>query len=78
VKELAAEYRDETGREPVLLVDGYNCLRSACLCSFKTEDLLLGGQMQYFINNMKDFLAAFQVTETPFAFLANLYSSSGM
>ena len=64
VKELAAAYRDETGREPVLLVDGLNCLRSACLCSFKTEDLLLGGQIQDFINNMKDFLAAFQVTET--------------
>jgi hypothetical protein len=61
VKELAAAYRDETGREPVLLVDGSNCLRSTCLCSFKTEELLLGGQMQEFINSMKEFLAAFQV-----------------
>jgi hypothetical protein len=71
VKELAAAYRDETGREPVLLVDGNNCLRSACLCCFKTQELLLGGQLQEFINNMKDFLAAFQVTEYPNAFLAN-------
>jgi hypothetical protein len=30
-----------------------------------------GGQMQEFFNNMKDFLAAFQVTEYPNAFLAN-------
>jgi hypothetical protein len=70
VKELAAAYRDETGREPVL-VDGFNCLRRPRLCCFKTEDLLLGGQMQEFINIMKDFLAAFQVTEDPNAFLAN-------
>jgi hypothetical protein len=59
VKELAAAYRNETGREPMLLVDGRNCLRSTCLCCFKTEELLLGGQMQKFINNMKDFLAAY-------------------
>ena len=71
VKELAAAYRDETGREPVLLVDGCNCLRSACLCCFKTKEMLLGGQMQEFINNMKDFLTAFQVTEDPNSFLAN-------
>jgi hypothetical protein len=71
VKELAAAYRAETGREPVMLVDGNNCLRITSLCRFKTEELLLGGQMQEFINNMKDFVAAFQVTEYPNAFLAN-------
>jgi hypothetical protein len=49
VKELAAAYRDETGREPVMLVDGYNCLRSASLCCLKTQELLLGGQMQQFL-----------------------------
>jgi len=37
VKEMAAAYRDETGRESVLLVDGWNCLKSACLCCFKTD-----------------------------------------
>jgi hypothetical protein len=71
VKELAAAYRDETGREPVLLVDGSGCMRSTYVCCCKTEELLLGGQMQEFINNMKDFVAAFQVTEDPNAFLAN-------
>ena len=71
VKELAAAYRDETGRESVLLVDGWNCLKSGCLCCFKPEELLMGGQMQEFVNKMKDFVAAFQVTEDPNAFLAN-------
>jgi len=71
VEELAAAFRDETGTETVLLVDGWNCPRSACLCCFTTEELLLGRQMRTFINNMKDFLAAFQVTEDPNAFLAN-------
>jgi hypothetical protein len=71
VEELAAAYRDETGREPVLLVDGCNCLRSASLFGCNKEDKLLGGQMQEFINSMKDFLVAFQVTEDPNAFLAN-------
>jgi hypothetical protein len=72
VKELAAAYRDETGREPVLLVDGRNYLKSTSLCPFKTEELLLGGQMQEFINNMKHFVAAFKVIEDPNAFLANV------
>jgi hypothetical protein len=71
VKELAAAYRDETGREPVMLVDGHNCLRITSLYRFKTKELLLGGQMQEFINDMKDFVAAFQVTENPNVFLAN-------
>lgn len=71
MKELAAAYRDETGTETVLLVAGWNCLRSSSLCCFTTEEMLLGGQMRVFTNNMKDFLAAFQVTEDPNAFLAN-------
>jgi hypothetical protein len=71
VNELAVAYRDERERERVLLVDGCNCLRNACLCCFKTKELLLGGQMQEFVNNMKDFLAALQVTEDPNSFLAN-------
>jgi hypothetical protein len=75
VKELAAAYRDETGREPVMLVDGHNCLRSPCLCRFKTKELMLGGQMQEFINDMKHFVVAFQVTEDPNAFKANFYTS---
>ena len=33
VKELAAAYRDETGRESVLLVDGWNCLKSGYAAS---------------------------------------------
>jgi hypothetical protein len=61
VKELAAEYKLETGKDPVLLVDGLNCLRSASLFGRNTEDKLLGGQMQEFIRAMKDFLAAFKV-----------------
>jgi dissimilatory sulfite reductase (desulfoviridin) alpha/beta subunit len=61
VKELAAEYKRETGKEPAVLVDGYNCLRSASLFGFNTEDRLLGGQMQEFIKAMKDFVAAFEV-----------------
>ena len=64
VKELADEYRNETGREPVVLVDGQNCFRSPCLCSCETEELLLGGQMQEFINTMKNFVAAFKVNKT--------------
>jgi hypothetical protein len=71
VKELAAAYKDETGREPVMLVDGHNCLRITSLCRFKTEELLLGGQIQEFINIMKDFVAAFQVTMDSNTFLAN-------
>ena len=78
VKELAAAYTDETGREPVLLVDGYNCLRSDYLCCLKTAELLLGGQFQEFFNNMRDFLAAFQVTAKPNTFLVNFYSSTGI
>ena len=31
----------------------------------------MGGQMQEFFNKMKDFVAAFQVTEDPNAFVAN-------
>jgi hypothetical protein len=61
VKELATAYKRETGKEPVLLVDGYNCLRIASLFGCNTEDKLLGGQMQEFIKAMKDFLAAFEV-----------------
>ena len=41
------------------------------LCCFKPEELLMGGQMQEFFNKMKDFVAAFQVTEDPNAFVAN-------
>jgi hypothetical protein len=61
VKALAAAYRDETGREPVLLVDGHNCLRDPSFFGRNTEDKLLGGQMQEFIKAMKDFVAAFEV-----------------
>ena len=61
VKELAAAYKDETGREPVLLVDGYNCLRHPSFFGCNREDKLLGGQMQEFIKSMKDSVAAFEV-----------------
>ena len=64
---------DETGRETVLLVDGWNCLRGVCLCCFTTDGLLLGGQMRAFVNNVKDFLAGFQATEDPNAFFANFF-----
>jgi hypothetical protein len=62
VKELAAAYKRETGKEPVLVVDGYNCLRSASLFVCNTEDKLLGGQMQEFVKAMKECVAAFEVT----------------
>jgi hypothetical protein len=61
VKKLADDYRKETGREPVVLIDLRNCLRSPCLRSCTKDELLLGGQMQEFINTMKNFVAAFQV-----------------
>jgi len=61
VKELAAEYKRETGKDPVLLVDGYNCLRRPSFFGRNTEDKLLGGQMQEFIRAMKDSVAAFEV-----------------
>jgi hypothetical protein len=70
VKELAAQYKRETGKEPVLLVDGNNCLRSESLFGFNTEDKLLGGQMQEFIKAMKDLVAAFEVIYDDSAFLA--------
>lgn len=61
VKELATAYKRETGKDPVLLVDGYNYLRNASLCGCDREDKLLGGQMQEFIKAMKAFVAAFEV-----------------
>jgi hypothetical protein len=69
VKKLADEYRNETGREPVVLIDGPNCLRSPCLRSCARDELLLGGQMQEFIKTMKNFVAAFQEIKDPNAFL---------
>jgi hypothetical protein len=73
VKELAAEYKRETGKDPVLLVDGYNCLRCPSFFGRNTEDKLLGGQMQEFIKTMQDSVGAFEVTKDAIAFLA-LYS----
>ena len=61
VKELAAAYKRETGKDPVLLIDGNNCFRSASLFDFNAEDKLLGGQMKEFIEDMKDCVAAFEV-----------------
>ena len=78
VQELAAEYKRETGKDPVLLVDGYNCLRSASLFGCNTEDKLLGGQMQEFFKAMKDFVAAFEVIKEANAFLAVCKSSSAV
>lgn len=60
VKELSDAYKRETGKDPVLVVDGNNCLRSASLCGRNSQDVLLGGQMQEFIKTMKDFVAAFE------------------
>jgi hypothetical protein len=61
VKELAAEYKRETGKDPVLLLDGFNCLKIASFFGCNTEDKLLGGQMQEFIKAIKDIVAAFEV-----------------
>jgi len=69
VKELAVAYKRETGKDPVLVVDGNNCLRSASLCGRNNEDALLGGQMQEFIKTMQDFVAAFEVISVDRAFL---------
>ena len=63
VKKLAEEYVTETGKKPVVLVDGSNCFRSECLCSCKTDEWMLGGQLQEFIKTMKHFVAAFEVIE---------------
>ena len=62
VKELATAYKRETGKDPVLVVDGNNCARCASsLFGCNREDKLLGGQMQEFIKAMKDFVTAFKV-----------------
>jgi hypothetical protein len=72
VKELAAEYKRETGKDPVLLVDGFNCLKCKSLFDFNAEDTLLGGQIQEFISAMKRFVAAFEVMLDTIAFFAIL------
>jgi hypothetical protein len=59
VKELADEYRNETGRDPVVVADGSNCLR--WICSYSRDEWILGGQVKEFVENMKNFVAAFQV-----------------
>jgi len=61
VKELAAEYKRETGKDPVLLVDGCNCLRRPSFFGRNTEDKLLGGQLQEFMKTVKNAVAAFEV-----------------
>jgi hypothetical protein len=76
VKELAAAYKRETGKDPLLLVDGYNCLRSASLFRYNTESKLLGGQMQEFIKAMKDSVAAFEVIQ--YYVLGGLWSSTAV
>jgi hypothetical protein len=72
VKELAAEYKRVTEKDPVLLVDGLNCLRLKSFFGCNTEDKLLGGQMQEFISATKHFLTAFEVMLENNAFFAVL------
>jgi len=61
VKELATAYKRETGKDPVLLVDGNNCIRNGSLYGRIRQDVFMGGQLQEFIKAMKDFVAAFEV-----------------
>ncbi|XP_021923344.1 constitutive coactivator of peroxisome proliferator-activated receptor gamma-like isoform X1 [Zootermopsis nevadensis] len=58
VKELADEYRNETGTDPVVIADGSNCLRS--IHDTATDEWILGGQVKEFVQDMKNFVAAFQ------------------
>jgi hypothetical protein len=59
VKELADEYRNETGREPVVIVDGPICVKR--IYDYKGHEWMLGGQVMEFVEDMKNFVAAFEV-----------------
>lgn len=60
MKKLTDEYRKKTGREPVMIDDGTNFLRKIYDCS--RDECILGGQVREFVADMKNFVAAFQVS----------------
>jgi hypothetical protein len=48
VKNLAEQYKNETGRQPVMIVDGNSFLRKISECS--GYKLILGGQISEFLD----------------------------
>jgi hypothetical protein len=58
VKVLAEQYKNETGGEPVMIVDGNSFLRKISECS--CYKLMLEGQISEFLDAIKNFVAAFQ------------------
>jgi hypothetical protein len=59
IKEKADEYRRETGKVPVVVVDGSNCLRR--IYHPNGDEWMLGGQIKDFVEAMENFVAAFKV-----------------
>jgi hypothetical protein len=59
IKQKADEYRAETGKVPVAIVDGSNCLRR--IYHPNGDEWILGGQIKEFVEAMGDFVAAFKV-----------------
>nr|CAD7201348.1 unnamed protein product [Timema douglasi] len=58
IKQLAEAYRSETGKEPILLVDGTNCFYN--LYDFSRGDWLLGGQLLLFGKTLEHFVSCFK------------------
>jgi hypothetical protein len=61
IKKLADEFKDKTGRNPVIVVDGAYSLRMIHIWSGE-EDWMLGGQMKNFVKAMRNFVSAFEVS----------------
>jgi hypothetical protein len=59
IKKLADEFRDQTGRDPMMVVDGSYSLRTIYVQS--DEEWMQGGQMKAFVKAMKNFISAFEV-----------------
>ncbi|CAG2067652.1 unnamed protein product [Timema podura] len=58
IKQLAEGYRSETGKEPIILVDGTNCFYN--LYDFSRGDWLLGGQLLPFRKTLEHFVSCFK------------------
>ncbi|PSN42548.1 hypothetical protein C0J52_03837 [Blattella germanica] len=58
IKELADKFRSETGKEPEVLIDGSNCLRS--LYDKNDDHWILGGQLKEFVETTKKLITAFK------------------
>ncbi|XP_069696026.1 constitutive coactivator of peroxisome proliferator-activated receptor gamma-like isoform X1 [Periplaneta americana] len=66
IKTLAAQYRQETGKQPLMVVDGSNCVRKIYMA--KDNGWVLGGDMLDFIKEMKSFVSAFRSVDVDIIF----------